>query len=488
VSLRRLIFLAIALTLSALAELAGAAEPTLAVLVETSDARIQPRLVREAIAAELGLEITETASSETLGTLEIQIRKRDVTILYREGDAPPLSRTMPRPSNPADDLEVIALLAGNLARDEARELAKILAARQAPSEVEPEVEEPPEPARPTPKPRARPRPEEPAPAPAAPAEEDSALPLSLSLFHPLSLHPDSERRSFHLSFGLAYSRIGSLRGAAVEIGLLRTDRMLQGAAVSAIGTWSRGATDGVTVAGLFAVGEGRLRGAELSSLFNVRAAEVQGAQVAAGFNRASAPEGAQLAAGLNLAGKLQGVQLALVNVGEEVTGVQLGLVNVAGRVRGTQIGLLNVARRVDGLSAAPVSILAENRSRLLVWSDTLLLANAGVAYSSDRLYSLVAFGGDPLPQEDRSIAGGGGIGVHLLHPGKGSELFLDLDLLYRFVRPEQDPHAHTTTYRLLAGWQLTPGFAAVAGGGIVHRVERGEHEALPYGAIGMQGF
>jgi hypothetical protein len=101
--------------------------------------------------------------------------------------------------------------------------------------------------------------------------------------------------------------------------------------------------------------------------------------------------------------------MALLNIGGDVDGAQFGLLNIGSQVRGTQVGLINIATKVDGLSLAPVSILREGRTQLTVFSDTAVIANAGVKYATGPLYSLFALGGDPIPEQDRSVALGAGI-------------------------------------------------------------------------------
>lgn len=498
-------FLAVlaALAIAGAAGAAWAAAPLVVVSVDAKSSGVDPAAVRDAIARELGIQVSSAPDPSALGTIEVAIGERTVTVVYTERDREPLSRTLDRPADPADELEVIALLAGNLARDEARDLARALARKETPEAPAGAGSEPAVAEKPRPKPAEKPV--ERRKVPAAPAPEAPAAPrdepvlarsfANLSLFHPVSLFVDSETREFNVALGLLYSRLGRLRGVAVDAGVLRTDHGLEGAAVTGLWSWSRGPVDGVVVSGVFSSGSGRLRGAEMSTAFNHRDEAAHGAQIAVGYNHAREVQGAQVALALNHADSerpLAGAQIALVNVGGDVRGAQIGLVNVGGRVRGAQVGLVNVAQRVDGLSLAPLGFLAENRIAALAWSDTFLIANAAVKYSTGRFYSLVAVGADPAPPEDQAVGAGGGIGVHLVRSGepeveRADQIFVDFDVLYRFV-PDDANGIHSTAYRALAGWQLAPALALVAGGGLEHHIEDDTHAGRFYGMAGVELF
>jgi hypothetical protein len=141
------------------------------------------------------------------------------------------------------------------------------------------------------------------------------------------------------------------------------------------------------------------------------------------------------------------------------------------------------------LSLAPLGFLAENRIQALAWSDTFLIANAAVKYSTGRFYSLVAIGSDPVPPDEQAVGGGGGIGVHLVRSGDlfARQIYVDFDVLHRFV-PDDANGVHSTAYRAFAGWQLAPAVALVAGGGLEHHIEDDTHAARFYGMAGLELF
>jgi hypothetical protein len=383
--------------------------PTIVVLVDPGDSGIDPALVRREIARELRASITNTPAADARGTLTISVRGPALTAIYVSAGGRELTRVVSLPSDAKQRLEVITLLAGNLARDEASGLIEGLSAPPAPSSSDSVAGSGQAPGAP---PVASEQAAVSRSAPAvdtgvrgaAPAvqskraravrAEDRSTAVNLSLFHPVAIYPDSHRRSVHLELGLAYSRLGALAGMALNPGVIRTEHAARG--VSAAGLWTRakGRSDGAFASGLFSLSEGPLRGAEVSGLFSSRLGSLQGAQVSGIWQQAHELAGAQMAgifsrsgdvdglqasgvvsyaenvegvqasgifsrardhAGLQVSGvvnrgaELHGIQAAgAVNVAEGVTGAQIALVNVNGDVRGAQIGLVNVARRVSG--------------------------------------------------------------------------------------------------------------------------------------------
>jgi hypothetical protein len=481
-----LLWLVLAVPLPALAR--DAAASALVVRVDAGSSGVDPAEVRAAIARELG-------ETKTAGSVDVRIGKSSITVVYTDPSGQKLRRVIDRPKDPGQEVDTIALLAGNLARDEARELASKLGPKAAdqppateppatelpatePPATEPPAAEPPaatEP--PVTRPPGAPRTRE---APPAAARLEPTPPsggprtfLSLSLFHPIAFPSDGHERTVELELGLAYSRLGGLAGAAIGIGAVRTHGLAQGLIVSGIWTWSEDATDGAAISGVFATAAGRLRGVEASGVLNWRQGDAHGVQASGVFNRANDVQGAQIAVG---------------NSGAEVRGVQVGLVNVARHVRGAQLGLVNIADRVDGLSLAPVSIHADNRTRAIAWYDTTLLVNVGVQYSFEPLYTVFSVGGDPAPERDRRAGFGIAIGAHVWQP---KPLFVDLDLLYRYVVPEtkrQDfQDLHSSLVRSILGWQIAAPVALFATGGLEYRVDDA-YRAVPYAGGGVQVF
>jgi hypothetical protein len=461
--------------------LADESTRTLWVRIDVGSSGLDPSELREAIARELEVAVTSEPGEATGDTLDVRIGEHAITIVYAERGAEELKRVVERPKNRNKEVEVIAWLAGNLARDEARDLAEELGPKPAP---------------PAPKP---------APAPAKrppPPKRTQRAYFNLSLFHPLAIYPDSHERQIYAELGLVYGRIGELRGVAVDVGVTRIDFSAKGATVSGIWRSSNGPDDGAFVAGIFSMSGARLRGTEAAGIFNSRTGDVQGGQFSGIFNTAHNVDGFQASGIFNRAKRMRGGQAAIVNlsgdgigaatgfvnIGDNLDGLQIGLFNVAQRVRGAQIGLVSIADRVDGLALSPVSILSENRTQAAFWYDTLLEVNAGVKYLTGPVYSLFTFGVRPAPEDEVSTGWGVGIGVPLI---KIEPIFADVDLLYRYrvpatIRPDFED-AHSTVLRAVAGLQLAPAIAVIGMAGAEFRVDD-QYRGLPYVGAGLQFF
>lgn len=487
---------------------------TVVVSVDVGTSGLDPAAVRQEIAKELRVNVSSTPVAGAKGKLDVRIDAANVSMTYETADGRQLTRVVKRPKDPSEDLEVIALLAGNLARDEAADLLGELApkpdadAGTSPATGVPAGETPPKPKAEPKKAPAKAKPLEAKPAD-QPAPKDSKKKLrhdylNLSLFHPTALHPDSELYEFNFELGLAYSRIGALSGIGVTLGALHVDQKAEGVGVSVLWTQTKGGADGFYGTGFFTTSEGRLRGMEGSGIFNHRVGDVRGLQSAGIFNRAENVEGMQGAGILNISanvdgfqgsgivnqakGRVRGAQGSLINLGHDVEGVQAGLVNVGGKVQGVSVGLVNYSERVDGLSLAPISILPNNRTQALVFADSVAVANIGVKYDTGPMYSLFTLGGDPGPDDQQKWGGGGAIGVHVFSEG---HLFVDTDLMYRYF--DEDPQSthegsHSTVLRGLVGWDFG-GFGVVLGLGGEHRLTpENEHQVKGYGVLGVQLF
>lgn len=521
---------------------------TLVVLIEPGSPDIDAPALRDQIARELHARVVDAEVSGAKGTLRVATRGRRLTVTYAPNGGAPLTRSVELPADGQQRVETIALLAGNLARDEAADLVSRLkskpeeAASIAPragaeAQTSPpasgDVTQSAAPSTKLPEKRRGARPSAPVlrEARASRARELPSVLFDASLFHPAALHPKSHELRVGLELAFLHGRVGALSGFGASIGSLWTEQNAQGASVAGIWTRTNGDCDGVFATGLFATSGGRLRGVEAAGLFAwrsgavrgagaaglfthagdvegleaaglfddasalrgvqaaglfTRAADVHGLQAAGLFNLARDVNGLQAAGVFNWASDFDGLQLSIVNIGGGVRGAQIGLVNVAGRVSGLQLGLVNRAERVDGLSLAPVSILKENRTRLLLWSDTVLPANAGIRYSSDFFYSEFGIGGDPIPLDRRKFAPAVAVGVQLARWG---ELTADADLLYRYILPESTVGEHSTTLRGVLGWNARSAVGLFAAAGLEHRVTSDNAQHLRgYAALGFTIF
>ena len=106
------------------------ANPTedILLVLEGAPANLDPERVRAAIARELGVRITlaaQPASGASTLTLHGDVRSH-IRLSYRSGDGRVTEREIDLRSEPDRAEEVVALLAGNLVRDEAAELGVAL--------------------------------------------------------------------------------------------------------------------------------------------------------------------------------------------------------------------------------------------------------------------------------------------------------------------------------------------------------------------------
>ncbi len=116
-----------------------------------------------------------------------------------------------------------------------------------------------------------------------------------------------------------------------------------------------------------------------------------------------------------------------------------------------------------------------------------MIANLGVKYNTGRLYSLFTAGGDPAPKSEQKVGGGAAIGVHAL---SSDHVFLDFDLLYRYIAVDpagSTTDEHSTALRAIGGWDHLGPVGVFAGLGAEHRVTT-KQEAHLYGVVGAQLF
>jgi hypothetical protein len=102
------------------------AKDSLPVTIKLASTPIQAEALRVAIEAELNVAVrVEDALTEE--GLSVNVTWRRATVSFRSKDGQATTRSMNLPANTEQAVEVIALLAGNLARDEASELLARLA-------------------------------------------------------------------------------------------------------------------------------------------------------------------------------------------------------------------------------------------------------------------------------------------------------------------------------------------------------------------------
>ncbi len=115
----------------------ASAEPVVVVTVSASAPQLDPAALRAAIGRELRLDAVgpeDDRASRALGYLDVGIDRtaHELVVSYR-GGAEPLVRHVDLPLDADTTTSVVAMLAGNLGRDEAGELTKSLRAEERPT-------------------------------------------------------------------------------------------------------------------------------------------------------------------------------------------------------------------------------------------------------------------------------------------------------------------------------------------------------------------
>ena len=460
-------------------------ENWLAAEIDVGASGLEAEQLRAAIARELGVEVRLASGSQQQGALSIRLGDgRRATVRFQPPGGRALERTVELPADPEAAYETVALLAGNLARDEASELLDQLR-RKAPSTPAADGS-PPADESPAPQPTSVtvPKPPEPAKRPpprtnAKPAATDRAdePPLeaalaNASVFSPLALYRDSYRRRIRLEVGFVYSDVGALNGAGIALGHLRVRHELKGAALALFFNRVDGPVSGAQGSVGGNLGDNRLRGADVAVGFNHRSGAATGAQIAVGFNYARALEGAQLAV-VNSAGDGSGVESGLVNLAGNLSGVQLGLLNVGTQVRGVQIGLVNVADRVDGASLGILNVVGNARTRLVGWADSSARVNIGIKYQHALIFTLISAGyrmNRLTEPEGKLLEPAFAIGGHL----EFGQAFLELDVQYSFRQASEEDarEKHLSRYRLTLGYDPVRRFGGFVGGALEQVFDR----------------
>ena len=446
----------------AAASAAAAPRSPLALSVQLNHAALDPEAIRKAIELELNRPvILRNDAPENAPTLAVIANpNHTVTVSYRTANGLIRTRTIGLPQDHARSAEVIALLSGNLSRDEAAELLAAL----------------------TPQPAAAPAP---APVPAAPASNSAAAspaasptaspaanesghgheygielaarklprllfaPLNLSLASPLALYPDSPRRLLNAELGLAYGHVGELHGFGLNVLALHTERDVRGVTFATIDNRTDGTVTGLASAAVVNRNQ-QLVGAEIGGVLNFGSGQVQGVSVAGAANWHRDVLGLQAAGAFNRARRVEGLQLSgALNIAESVRGLQLGVVNVAGEVHGAQIGVLNIAKHVHGTSVGLVSVADNGRLQPVLWVSTLMPINAAMKFTVGPLYTQVGLGYAP---GNETYSYELGLGAHLplgrvfIEPGVH---YSEMRFAKRALDHELLEHAH---YRVSLGF------------------------------------
>jgi hypothetical protein len=325
------------------------AEPAPAINIAVHGA-IDPSLVAASIASELARPVTPVDDCNG-DCVAISVDGTRATVMFRGADGTARARTITLPSDRAQWPVLIAMLAGNLARDEADGLLVEPSPVDAPV-VAPDASGPP------------------AVVASAPVAVDAPLPAPLvvpgvapAIAAP-SVVPAPRFAPFALSLvpGASTDLLDLERSHLVSIGLVaESSSRVHGLALSGAVDVA-GSVDGVQVAGAVGVTRHAVAGAQISGAVAV-AGDITGVQVAGAAAVSSRSRGTQIAGAVTVAGTSAGTQIAgAVAVAESSAGTQIsGGVNVARDMAGTQItGGVNVAGHASGLQIAPINIARRN--------------------------------------------------------------------------------------------------------------------------------
>jgi hypothetical protein len=252
--------------------------------------------------------------------LLLTVDGQNLSARYRDEEGQVIERKIELPRDKARQLDTIALLSGNLARDEAGEVLAQLRAEAdeestLPEELtlpeeatlpeSPELPEPP----PLPKTDEKKEPEKIAPEPASPktaAKDESAkrgprpknpesedlsrpqlsvVDFSAALWGEVTYPENLDDKTSHVHFGAVQSDIGSLKGFGANLIILRNlarDRYYAGEGVQVAIVWaeSQGFFRGFHGAVLSATGKGGIEGVQGSAIFSFQKNETLGAQLA----------------------------------------------------------------------------------------------------------------------------------------------------------------------------------------------------------------
>jgi hypothetical protein len=228
--------------------------------------------------------------------------------------------------------------------------------------------------------------------------------------------------------GCALSVVGStvlydMRGAQVS-GVYNIDwGETQGASLSGIFNLAYGNTGYLQMAGVFNHAMGRMDGVQIGGVYNYSAMSVNGVQLAGACNIAQDVSGAQVSVGLNLGKRISGAQVGLINISEKVDGVQVGLINIADENNGVAVGLFNYSKN---------GIL-----NFELWQEMEYMTCMGFKFGTKNFYTIFLAGYDTFFDSQRWELGLGW-GLHL----PVENLFIDIDALCASV---QDPRRNDST-------------------------------------------
>jgi hypothetical protein len=395
---------------------AGQVPAEYTLVVESDDPAVSYDTIAQRLASDLGATVAAPGPSPTRGAITVRYHAQLLVVRVGRAGGAAIERTVQAQGDSEAVRAEAVLLAGNLARDEARELIDELSARQRkPEPVEPSNE--------------------------APAE-GPRMHATFAAFYPVATnHGQPDVRS-PLNLGLFYSHIG--RSTAFQMTFFGVSHAKSG-------------IEGAQIGGLAAVSSGTVAGWQSAIGATYASGPTRGAQLSSGFNYAGELTGMQASTGIDIVDKkMTGLQLGTANIAADISGAQIGVINLGGRVKGLQLGVVNIAEEAG--EALGLVTIAKDSIHPVVWGSNLAYTNAGIRFSSRHLYSIAALGFGTLETRwDDSplitVAAGGS-----LHVFEG--LGVDLELAYSHLDAQNNRALHA---RVIAGYAFAKHLRVVLG-------------------------
>lgn len=421
-------------------------------------------LLAPRIGADLGSPVVRSAAGApppARAAITVRLRARELTVRAVHSGGRVLERTVKAEGDDEAIQREAVLLAGNLARDEAREILDALATR-APAPVE--AARPPAPTPPPPAPRRDPE---------APATDGEVV-ASAAIVYPLATNAGRPHVGTWADLSLLYSHVGAVRAFQGGSGVVHASRGATGAQLAAGAAITQGSLAGVQASTVVNITTEDVRGVQLTSGGNIAGGGVTGVRLSGAFNvTRGAMKGVDLSGGANVAThEVAGAQIAPVNVAESVDGMQLGVVNIGRRVRGTQLGIVNIADEVDGAALGIISI-SRHGVHPIAWASNLHYTNVGVKFATKYVYTITALqygtleGGFGTSGVGSTVALGGHIPVPLLGP---DSFDVEVEAAYSNITPDPGKDDRATNQWIaghgIVGYSFFRHLRVFAGGGV----------------------
>jgi len=433
--------------------------------------------LRDLVAKELGKPVSLSAAGGGAagGVVTVTYRQaaKELAVTWDGPKRGTVSRVISAPAKVDDVVRDAAMLAGNLARDEADELVTPPATPTTPLPPLPSAE-------------AVQVPEKESPPTAPPvvvrSEEGKAKDkedLTLGLFYPLSTNWGRPWVRTRFDFNLIVGRIGQLDG--FQLGGVNV------VARSGPGEKGTGDVNGLQLGYITNVATGKLSGMQLSQFVNVTARDAEGWQLATILNRTGGSlTGIQTSWLVNsVGGEMTGVQIGSLNLSGDVTGAQIGFINVGKKVNGTMIGLVNVADDVDGVPIGIASVTKSGGVHPQVWTSNATFGNLGLKLATKHTYTMPSAHYHHAYERDFVGAGftiGGHIPINNTETNIGP--YVDTDLSFAWlVAPTRSgtqlPSGAVDTYHLhlvqprvraMFGWHFAQHFGVYGGAGLLAQI------------------